>query len=384
MYDILFNPSSSCHVGTMCSNMNAANQVNAKTKNVLDNFNYCKTYVKLENAAYICTATMQHFGMNSIDEKAETFIPPTVLNGDKADRRIWLHSQVKCILQKHVMNEQKDYYGMLQKNLTEANEPKPEFYFCSIYGKKYKYAKAKVNHEAKVHSTTLTTDATLPKQQPSMEQKEVDPRYNYACARLSLGMMIFNFEDAVKEGDGERIIRCWKFMTLLFRAYNHTKYALAGLELQLNLKALLTPYQSHSLTWNRSVNTKGGKGKNIALDLRLEQLNKVLKDMLRCLGVNINEKSAQRCSQSIKPMDAILANMDAKMHLKKPTGKHILAKRDNDFKIILKELSERGEVFTCKPSPERMYKTFPNFNRNILCHIDFKLLNKWINQHMGK
>ena len=73
--------------------------------------------------------------------------------------------------------------------------------------------------------------------------------------------MIFNFEDAVKEGDGERTIRCWKFMTLIFTAFHHPKYALAGLELQLNRKALLIPYQAHSLTWNRTVNTKGGKGK---------------------------------------------------------------------------------------------------------------------------
>lgn len=248
MYDILFNPSSSCDIGTMCSNMNVTNQVNAKTNNVLDNFNYCKSYVKLENAAYICAATMEHFEMNSINDKAENFIPPRVLNGDKAERRTWLHNEVKCILQKHVMNEQKDYYAMLQDELREANKPKPEFYYCSICGKKYKYEKAKVNHEAKVHSATMKTDETPLKQQPSMELTAVDPRYNYACSRLSLGMMIFNFEDAVKEGDRERIIRCWKFMTLIFRAYNHTKYALAGLELQLNLKALLTPYQANSLT----------------------------------------------------------------------------------------------------------------------------------------
>lgn len=120
------------------------------------------------------------------------------------------------------------------------------------------------------------------------------------------------------------------------------------------------------------------------MDLRLEQLNKLLKDMLRCLGVNINEKSAQRCSQSLESVEAILVNMDAVMQIKKATGKHTLAKRDNDFKIILKELTEHGEVFTCKPCPERMYRTFSNFNRNILSHIDFRLLNKWINQHMGK
>ncbi len=89
-------------------------------------------------------------------------------------------------------------------------------------GKKYKYEKAKTNHEVKLHSAMSETPSM---QQQPMEQKEVraDPRYNYASARLSIEMMILNFEDAVKDGDGERITRCWKFMTFIFTAYKSYK-----------------------------------------------------------------------------------------------------------------------------------------------------------------
>ena len=48
------NSPSVCDVGTMCSNMNFTNQVNAKISTVLDNFNYCKNYVKLEMDAGYC------------------------------------------------------------------------------------------------------------------------------------------------------------------------------------------------------------------------------------------------------------------------------------------------------------------------------------------
>ena len=48
------------------------------------------------------------------------------------------------------------------------------------------------------------------------ERKAVDARFNYACT--SLGMLLFNFDDAVKEGDSERLLRCWKFMMLIFKA----------------------------------------------------------------------------------------------------------------------------------------------------------------------
>ena len=121
MYDILFKTTSSSDVGTMCSNMNAVNQVNAKTKNVLDNFNYCKTFVKLESAAFVSAATMHHFGMTAIDDNAEMFVPPVVLADNKYGRRIWLHRQVKIILQKFVMNEQELYYDRLQLEIDEMN-----------------------------------------------------------------------------------------------------------------------------------------------------------------------------------------------------------------------------------------------------------------------
>ena len=78
----------------MCNNMNVINQVNAKTSNVLDNFNYCKTYVKLETDAFITAANMTHFGMSKLGEPVEHFIPPSILQGSKSAKRNWLHEQV--------------------------------------------------------------------------------------------------------------------------------------------------------------------------------------------------------------------------------------------------------------------------------------------------
>ena len=125
-------------------------------------------------------------------------------------------------------------------------------------------------------------------------------RFNYACSRLSFGLFIANFDDAVKEGDGERILCCWKFSLLIFKAFNHNKYALASLLLQAGIKAMLTPRQAHCLTWNRTVNSRGGNGKNISLDLRLEHLNNLTKGLLKNLGPNIrSERCASRCCNSI-------------------------------------------------------------------------------------
>ena len=37
--------------------------------------------------------------------------------------------------------------------------------------------------------------------------------------------------------------------------------------LHAQLNALLTPREAHSLRWNRTINLKGGVGRNVAIDL---------------------------------------------------------------------------------------------------------------------
>ncbi|CAB3978803.1 hypothetical protein AC249_AIPGENE19565, partial [Paramuricea clavata] len=219
----------------------------------------------------------------------------------------------KCagINKEYFMNEQEQYYERVQQLVAEMNTTA-----CSVCGKQYKYKKAKINHEKKVHLIDQIDEQPVASNDP--KEKVVDDRFNYAYTRLSLGMLLFNFDDAVKEGDGERVMRCWKFMMLIFKAYHHTKYSFAALQLQISTKALLTPRQAHSLIWNRMVNTKGGMGKNISMDLRLEQLDKLLKDMLRCLGANITQKSSERCSKALKLVEDILSSIDSELNMKTP------------------------------------------------------------------
>lgn len=67
----------------MYSNLNVINNCNAKTSNVLDNFNQCKNFVKLETDAFIVAATLTYFGMASLDAKEEETIPPFIINENK-------------------------------------------------------------------------------------------------------------------------------------------------------------------------------------------------------------------------------------------------------------------------------------------------------------
>ena len=74
--------------------------------------------------------------------------------------------------------------------------------------------------------------------------------------------LFFNFLDAVKEGDGARILWQYKYFMLYCKAdgTHSTKYALECLYQFFLVYALLSPRDSERFTWNRSVNNTDQKG----------------------------------------------------------------------------------------------------------------------------
>lgn len=113
--------------------------------------------------------------MLELTDKAETFVPPTVLSDDNCKRRLWLHQHVKKILQTFVMNEQELYYERVQKQITEMNtntSQDKQCYVCSVCGKLYKYEKAKINHEKKVHSVDQIMEQPAALKEPISKEPE--------------------------------------------------------------------------------------------------------------------------------------------------------------------------------------------------------------------
>ncbi len=104
-----------------------------------------------------------------------------------------------------------------------------------------------------------------------------DPTYNYHNARLQCGLLLTNIMDAVQEGDGDRLVRCYKMVLLFNYKFKHTKYAYLLLLFFAKIYALLSEKEAHLLVHNRFLNKKGGKGHNIPLDLHMEHFNLDLK-----------------------------------------------------------------------------------------------------------
>ena len=133
--------------------------------------------------------------------------------------------------------------------------------------------------------TSLTTTTTR-EYSPSgfrmnqHQKRAADGVFNYASAVLNDGLLLFELRDGIHEGNGERVIRCWKLMLLYWRYGGHTKYALEAVHLLGAVHATSTARVAHELTWCRSINKRGGAGNNLSVDLYMEHLNRTLKDYL--------------------------------------------------------------------------------------------------------
>ena len=70
------------------------------------------------------------------------------------------------------------------------------------------------------------------------------------------------------------------------------------------------------------MNTTGGAGHNIPLDLHMEHLNRIVKDHVANLGANVAEKSILQCGKSLKGLMETCASFDKQFNVRPPSTSH--------------------------------------------------------------
>ena len=92
--------------------------------------------------------------------------------------------------------------------------------------------------------SSLTEDSRVDKQ---------DGVYNYAKILCHYGSLAMEFRDAWHEGDGERVLRCWKLFLHHFKQAGCTKYLLEAFRLQLQAGITYSPPEGSLQRAARSV-----------------------------------------------------------------------------------------------------------------------------------
>ena len=223
-------------------------------------------------------------------------------------------------------------------------------------------------------------DGEVAGEDDKVADKDCDQVYGYACEVLSLALIWHSYHDAVKEGDGERVMMIWKYLLLIFISTRRTNYSKEVLIQLLQNHYLFSERKAAQLKWDRFVNTQGRPGCNVPADLHMEHLNKRFKGVLRNLGSNIQPHSIVRASKAIGVVHSVSSAFESGLINKKESTKHTTPSMVKDVEKVVDVLKE---VNVFKKNKKRKHRSF-TFKQGVLASIDrqnvaSRLLEKALN-----
>ena len=201
-----------------------------------------------------------------------------------------------------------------------------------------------------------------------------DGVYNYACTMCHLASLVMEFTDAWAEGDGEQVVRCWRFFLLHFYSGGRTKYALEALLLQFQIFCYY-PTLSHQVIHGRFVNSKGGLGHNIPCDLYNEHVNRIFKEVTGNMGSNFTQKSSMRVAHSVTFLEKISLNLDNQCGVTPETTAHSTKCSQGDIRQVVKVLCTQNSF---QKIPGRSHSNFRLMSSNPLKSLNWDKMERWI------
>lgn len=315
--------------------------------------------------AYLINGALVHFGMGSIeDQPTKNVYDGSVLDED--GKRKHAEKTIADFLEEHVVYNVPE----LSHLAPTSNDLK-----CRVCQKVYKRPTALKKHEKDKHGI-MEADRTA-----TEESQKEDKLRNYTHQLLIMLLLRLDHNDAIKHGNGGRVIRLYKYFCLYFKVSNCLKYSFAMLQLQAQVSALLSPRLAHSLTWNRFVNHQGKADSNHPMDLEIEHDNKLFKTDCQSYQGEITEKSIQRVGRSTMPSDEILRNFDKSSEVKRLSGKHTMMSTQEDVLALVEHLIP-AQVYSNIAG--RAHSAFEEMPNSLLDAIDCDKLKTWISQSLKK
>ena len=265
----MYKTKSSMERGTVYQLRNLINRRNVTSKPKTD-VNAADDFFEVVVTGYIVSAMMSHLKMKSLDDCPD----PSMVSED-----IWMQDDaVRAKVLNDMSRQLVDKYVNLERAFAE---------------------------EA---SETGSGNSTV---------------YHYTCQVITLGLLYFNFKDAVREGDGDRVLRMWKYFMLLWMATGHKNYAIEAFLLLSQYHLLLPHNLAEQLKWSRFINIHGRPGHNISCDLHMEHLNRLIKTAMEGLGANKKKKKAMiRVGKAVGLLAQITKSFDEEAMISQPSGKH--------------------------------------------------------------
>lgn len=411
-HKIFYKEESAGELGTTKASINRTRKTNA-SHGPRKKYNEYKDFHECELEGHICAAFLEMSGMSKVDDKPNYTLPDASLS--TTTKRKWLLSLCETFIDTYVLDA-----GDINRLVQQTHQLELSAhgrYNCRVEGcaKTYVHHSRRVRHEISIHRMRNDRNGKLmdeygyyycrgdcgnvfstkgsrnshekkfhphfvPSDENTTEDMEPSPSatdhlYNYHNGKLRFGLILFEFNDAVQEGDGQRLHDLYKLALLLYKSGGHSKYACAMLLHLVKIEALYSEFEAFHLLWNRFYNEYGQPGGNISLDLKKEQLHKVLKTMWRASVPNLNQTSASRTAEAPENLQRLLQSFDNVGGLHQRKGHR---SKGSNTEAVLQVVSDLMEIKAFKFIPGRGgHPSFPDFPSSII-NLDYRDLHKWM------
>ena len=259
---------------------------------VKKDFNACEDFIETVTSSHIVAAALSTFGVKSLSETPPDSIIPSGL---------WMKPK----------QERKEFLDDLCMQVYD------KFICLALNSRSTEYV--------------LTDDDSIS---------------SYAIQLLRIGCLYMEFADAIREGDGQRVLRCWRYFLLVFHASCSTNYACEAVHFLYQHLYALSPRLSNQLIWGRFINVRGLPGRNIPLDLHMEHLNRLAKDAIRNLGSNkTRTASVSRIGRSLGTLAPLLEQFDDENDVLSSFSKYRKPTAASDIAIVVDEMMASHSFF---------------------------------------
>ena len=321
MWQRLYDTKSGMEMGTLYQLRNLLSRRNVTTQPKSD-VNANEDFLELVVTGYILTAVLIRLGMSNVHD-----MPPSVVSPD-----IWMEDD--SVRQSTLMT--------LSSSVVESH-------------------------------TDLATKFHVPS--PSHETASCGRVYDYTREVFSLGLLYLDFKDAIREGDGNRVMRDWKYFLPIFKATGHKNYALEALTLLSQYFVSLPTNLAAQIKWSRFVNVHGLPGRNISCDLHMEHMNRIVKTAIEGLGANKTEKAIIRIRKSVGTFMKTLEKFDREVGVPSVSGKHSKKSMLKDLEITIQQLVDSRAFDTSK---SHTHKSFSSHKTNLMAKLKEQNFKDWI------
>lgn len=158
---------------------------------------------------------------------------------------------------------------------------------------------------------------------------------------LQYAFLIWNFMDAIKEGDIFRTNVCFKTMIPLFYCHSElSKYLAECIDYIQKTKILLSTKMSMKVRAASFINKSGRIGKNKPADMEKENQVKLLKELIRGLGSNKTENAIVGISKAAPVIESVVHHFDEEAEICEVRTTHKSRSLESDLKVILEKTRE--------------------------------------------